>query len=308
VTVAEPTTARIEHVGADGTTTVLKDNLALQADEIVDGTFMSRRALVEFFEAQIEDARRSGVLFSLHLKATMMKVSDPIIFGHAVRTYFKPLFEKHGETFDRLGVDANQGFGDLVAKIATLPGDQRAAIEADIQAVYDRGPDLAMVDSDRGITNLHVPSDIIIDASMPVVVRDSGCMWNKDGNLQETKAVIPDRCYGGVYQVMLDSCRQHGKFDSKTMGSVPNVGLMAQKATARTTRPLRFPPTAPSAWSTPPGTCSLSTRSRRVTSGGPARSRTSRSATGSSSRSPAPGRPALRRSSGSTPIARTTRR
>jgi isocitrate dehydrogenase len=230
VTVAEPTTARIEHVGADGTTTVLKDNLALQADEIVDGTFMSRRALVEFFEAQIEDARRSGVLFSLHLKATMMKVSDPIIFGHAVRTYFKPLFEKHGETFDRLGVDANQGFGDLVAKIATLPGDQRAAIEADIQAVYDRGPDLAMVDSDRGITNLHVPSDIIIDASMPVVVRDSGCMWNKDGNLQETKAVIPDRCYGGVYQVMLDSCRQHGKFDSKTMGSVPNVGLMAQKA------------------------------------------------------------------------------
>jgi isocitrate dehydrogenase len=230
VTVAEPTTARIEHVGADGTTTVLKDNLALQADEIVDGTFMSRRALVEFFEAQIEDARRSGVLFSLHLKATMMKVSDPIIFGHAVRTYFKPLFEKHGETFDRLGVDANQGFGDLVAKIATLPGDQRAAIEADIQAVYDRGPDLAMVDSDRGITNLHVPSDIIIDASMPVVVRDSGCMWNKEGNLQETKAVIPDRCYGGVYQVMLDSCRQHGKFDSKTMGSVPNVGLMAQKA------------------------------------------------------------------------------
>ncbi|MHC4785460.1 MAG: NADP-dependent isocitrate dehydrogenase [Planctomycetota bacterium] len=230
VTVAAPTTARIEHVAADGSTTVLKDDLELQAGEVLDGTFMSRRALVEFFEAQIEDARRSGVLFSLHLKATMMKVSDPIIFGHCVRVFFKPLFEKYGDTFDRLGVDVNQGFGDLVAKIATLPDDQRAAIEADIQAVYDNRPDLAMVDSDRGITNLHVPSDIIIDASMPVVVRDSGCMWNKDGKLQECKAVIPDRCYGGVYQVLLDSCRQHGKFDTQTMGAVSNVGLMAQKA------------------------------------------------------------------------------
>ncbi len=230
LTVAEATTARIEHVGADGSVTVLKDDVALEAGEVIDGTFMSRRSLVEFLEAQVEDARRSGVLFSLHLKATMMKVSDPIIFGHAVRVYFKPLFERHGATFDRLGVDVSQGFGDLVAKIETLPSDQRAAIEADIQAVFDRGPDLAMVDSDRGITNLHVPSDIIIDASMPVVIRDSGCMWNKDGTLQATKAVIPDRCYAGVYQVMIDSCKQHGQFDPKTMGSVSNVGLMAQKA------------------------------------------------------------------------------
>ncbi len=230
LTVAEATTARIEHVGADGGVTVLKDDVALEAGEVIDGTFMSRRSLVEFLEAQVEDARRSGVLFSLHLKATMMKVSDPIIFGHAVRVYFKPLFERHGATFDRLGVDVSQGFGDLVAKIETLPSDQRAAIEADIQAVFDRGPDLAMVDSDRGITNLHVPSDIIIDASMPVVIRDSGCMWNKDGTLQATKAVIPDRCYAGVYQVMIDSCKQHGQFDPKTMGSVSNVGLMAQKA------------------------------------------------------------------------------
>jgi isocitrate dehydrogenase len=230
ITVADATTARIEYIAADGTVTVLKDNLKLLAGEIIDGTFMSRRALVEFIDAQIADARDSGVLFSLHLKATMMKISDPIIFGHAVRVYFKSLFEKHGATFEKLGVDVNNGFGDLVAKIATLPADKRAVIEADIQAVYDNGPDLAMVDSDRGITNLHVPSDIIIDASMPVVVRDSGGMWNKDGKLQDTKAVIPDRCYAGVYQVMIDSCREHGQFDPTTMGSVPNVGLMAQKA------------------------------------------------------------------------------
>ena len=230
VTVANATTARIEHVGADGGVTVLKDDVTLLAGEVIDGTFMSRRSLVEFLEAQVADARQQGVLFSLHLKATMMKVSDPIIFGHAVRVYFKGLFEKHGATFDELGVDVSHGFGDLIAKIATLPADQRTAIEADIQAVFDGGPDLAMVDSDRGITNLHVPSDIIIDASMPVVVRDSGSMWNKDGALQETKAVIPDRCYAGVYQVMIDSCKQHGQFDPRTMGSVSNVGLMALKA------------------------------------------------------------------------------
>jgi len=230
VTVADATTARIEHVAADGTVTVLIDELPLLAGEIIDGTFMSRRALVEFLDAQIADARDSGLLFSLHLKATMMKVSDPIIFGHAVRVYFKSLFDKHGATFEKLGVDVNNGFGDLVTRIAILPADKRAAIEADIQAVYDNGPLLAMVDSDRGITNLHVPSDIIIDASMPVVIRDSGGMWNKDGKLQDTKAVIPDRCYAGVYQVMIDSCRDHGQFDPTTMGSVPNVGLMAQKA------------------------------------------------------------------------------
>jgi len=228
--VADATTVRIEHVAADGAVTVLKDELALQAGEIMDATFMSRRALVAFIEREIADAQAKGVLFSLHLKATMMKVSDPIIFGHAVRVFFKSVFDKHGATLDRLGVDVNNGFGDLVAKIATLPEAERAAIEADIQAVYDNGPGLAMVDSDRGITNLHVPSDIIIDASMPVVIRDSGCMWNAEGKTQEVKAVIPDRCYAGVYQAVIDSCLTHGAFDPTTMGSVPNVGLMAKKA------------------------------------------------------------------------------
>jgi isocitrate dehydrogenase len=230
VTVPGDTTVRIEHVAADGTVTVLKDDLALLAGEVIDATFMSRRALVEFLEEQVAEARAEGILFSLHLKATMMKVSDPIIFGHAVRVFFRRVFEKHGATLERLGADANQGFGDVVARIATLPEAERAAIEADIQAVYDEGPGLAMVDSDRGITNLHVPSDIIIDASMPVVIRDSGCMWNAAGSTQECKAVIPDRCYGGVYQAVIDSCREHGAFDPTTIGSISNVGLMAQKA------------------------------------------------------------------------------
>ena len=230
LTMHAPDTLKIEFAGADGSTKVLKDGVKVDAGEIVDATFMSREALVSFLEREIEDARAKGVLFSLHLKATMMKVSDPILFGHAVRAYFKPVFAKHAATFEKLGVDADNGFGDVLAKIATLPEPERTAIEADIAAVYERGPGLAMVDSDRGITNLHVPSDVIIDASMPVVVRDGGRMWNAKGELQDAKATIPDRCYAGVYAAVVDFCKEHGAFDPRTMGSVPNVGLMAQKA------------------------------------------------------------------------------
>jgi isocitrate dehydrogenase len=195
LTITEPTDARIEFVGQDGKTTTLKEKLSLKAGEIIDATFMSVRALREFIEAQIEDAKKQGVLFSIHLKATMMKVSDPKIFGHAVSVYFKDVFEKHKATFQKLGVDPDNGLGDLYAKIKTLPDDQRAAIEADIKAVYAKRPAMAMVNSDKGITNLHVPSDIIIDASMPPVIRDSGKMWGPDGKLHDTKAVIPDGSY-----------------------------------------------------------------------------------------------------------------
>jgi isocitrate dehydrogenase len=230
VTLAGSTTARIEHVAADGSVTVLKAGLELEAGDILDGSFMSRRALVDFLRTQIDAAKSAGVLFSLHLKATMMKVSDPIIFGHAVRVFFEDLFAKHGATFERLGVDVNNGFGDLLAKLAELPEAERRAIEADIQAVYDHRPGLAMVDSRKGITNLHVPSDIIVDASMPPMIRDSGCMWNAAGELADCKAVIPDSSYAGVYQAMIEDCQQHGAFDPARMGSVPNVGLMARKA------------------------------------------------------------------------------
>jgi len=230
VTLSAPTTVRIELHAADGGVQVLKDNLSLLEGEVIDSSLMQKAALLEFLKGQVEDARSSGVLFSLHMKATMMKVSDPIIFGHGVRVYFQELFEKYGETLEALGVDPNNGFGDLVSKIAELPADERAAIEADIQAAYDNGPDLAMVNSDKGITNLHVPSDVIIDASMPAMIRTSGCMWNKDGNTQATKAVIPDSSYAGVYTAVFDFCKAHGAFDPTTMGSVPNVGLMAQKA------------------------------------------------------------------------------
>ncbi|MEZ4380424.1 MAG: NADP-dependent isocitrate dehydrogenase [Nannocystaceae bacterium] len=230
VTVAAATTVRIEHVGADGQVTVLKDNIKLLAGEIIDATAMSKAALVAFLAEQVKDAREQGVLFSLHMKATMMKVSDPIIFGHAVRAFFKPVFDEFGATFDALGVDVNNGFGDLVAKIQALPADKRAAIDAAIKAVYARGPALAMVDSDKGITNLHVPSDVIIDASMPAMIRSSGQMWNADGKTEDTKAVIPDSSYAGVYQAVIDDCKAHGAYDPRTMGSVSNVGLMAQKA------------------------------------------------------------------------------
>jgi len=230
LTLTEATDARIEFVGQDSKTTVLKPKLSLQAGEVIDATFMSRRALREFLEAQIEDAKKQGVLFSIHLKATMMKVSDPKIFGHAVSVFFKDVFDKHAAVFQKLGVDPDNGLGDLYAKIKTLPDDQRRAIEADIQAVYKKRPAMAMVNSDKGITNLHVPSDVIIDASMPPVIRDSGKMWGPDGKLHDTKAVIPDSSYAPVYHEVVEFCKKHGAFDPRTMGSIPNVGLMAQAA------------------------------------------------------------------------------
>ena len=230
ITLPTATTAKIEHVSSDGTVTVLKQSLPLQAGEILDATFMSKRALIDFFREQVQDAKDRGVLFSLHMKATMMKVSDPIIFGHCVRVFFENVFAKHGAVLDELGVDVNNGFGDVLAKIAELPEQERATIEADIQAAYDDGPSIAMVNSDLGITNLHVPSDIIIDASMPPMIRDSGGMWNAEGELQDCKAVIPDSSYAGIYDAIVRDCQQHGQLDPSTMGSVANVGLMAQKA------------------------------------------------------------------------------
>jgi isocitrate dehydrogenase len=230
VTIPAATTAKIEFVGADGKVTVLKEKIALQAGEILDATFMSVKALRKFLEEQIEDAKKKGVLFSLHMKATMMKVSDPKIFGHAVTVFYKDVFDKHGETLKKLGVDPDNGIGDLYAKIKSLPEDQRKAIEADIQEVYKKRPPMAMVNSDKGITNLHVPSDVIIDASMPPVIRDSGKMWNPEGKLQDVKCVIPDASYAPVYHEVVEFCKKHGAFDPRTMGSVPNVGLMAQAA------------------------------------------------------------------------------
>ncbi len=230
VTLEEDTTLRIEHVTEDGSVNILKGNLAGIEGEIIDGTFLSKSALLKFLAHQLEDARTTGVLFSLHMKATMMKVSDPIIFGHAVRLFFREVFTKHGALLDDIGVDVSNGFGDLIDKLGELTESQRTAIEADIAAVYERGPALAMVNSDKGITNLHVPSDIIIDASMPAMLRTSGCMWNAEGKLQDTKAVIPDSSYAGIYQAVIDDCIAHGALDPVTMGSVSNVGLMAQKA------------------------------------------------------------------------------
>jgi isocitrate dehydrogenase len=230
MTTTAATDARIEFVGQDGKTTVLKPKVTLQANEIIDATFMSKRALRQFLEEQIEDAKKQGVLFSIHMKATMMKVSDPKIFGHAVTVYYKDVFEKHGEMLKKLGVDPDNGIGDLYTKIKALPDDQRKAIEADVQAVYQKRPPMAMVNSDKGITNLHVPSDIIIDASMPPVIRDSGKMWGPDGKAYDAKCVIPDSSYAPVYQEVVSFCKKHGALDPKTMGSVPNVGLMAQAA------------------------------------------------------------------------------
>ena len=227
VTVPAATTVRIEHVGKDGTTTVLKDGLALVEGEIIDGTFMSKNALVAFLREQVGDAKTLGILFSLHMKATMMKVSDPIIFGHAGRVFFADVFEKHGVTFEELGANPNNGFGDIVARIEGLPADKQAEIRADIQAAYENGPGLAMVNSDKGITNLHVPSDVIIDASMPAMIRTSGQMWNADGDTEDTNAVIPDSSYAAVYQEVIEFCQKNGAFDPTPMGRVSNVGLMA---------------------------------------------------------------------------------
>jgi len=229
-TVPAATSVTIQHTGSDGTVSVLKDNIALQAGEVIDAACMSAQALREFLEAEIQDANEQDVLMSLHMKATMMKVSDPIIFGHAVKVYYRDVFEKYSEQFAELGVDANNGIGDVYAKIQSLTDEERTAIEADLQAVYSTRPDMAMVDSDRGITNLHVPSDIIIDASMPAALRSSGQMWGPDGQLHDMKAIIPDRSYAGIYQQVIDYCKQNGAFNPSTMGSVPNVGLMAQKA------------------------------------------------------------------------------
>ena len=230
VTIEKACNYSIELTESDSNSRTLKASAPLQAGEVIDAAVMSRKALRAFYAAQIEDANSSGILLSLHLKATMMKVSDPIMFGHAVTVYFADVFDKHAAPFAELGVDASNGLGDVYAKISTLPDAQRLEIEADIQAVYEAHPDLAMVDSDRGITNLHVPSDVIIDASMPAAIRSSGKMWGADGKLHDAKFMIPDRCYAGVYQETINFCREHGAFDPTTMGNVANVGLMAQKA------------------------------------------------------------------------------
>jgi isocitrate dehydrogenase len=228
VTVQVPTSAKIEFLGADGSTSTLRSGITLQAGEVIDSSTMSMNQLKTFIAREIEDAKDQGVLFSLHMKATMMKISDPIIFGAVVDVFYKEIFEKYADLFDELGVDTRNGLGDVYARIKGHP--KQAEIEADIQDLYKNRPDLAMVNSDKGITNLHVPSDIIIDASMPAMIRTSGQMWNTAGKLQDAKAVIPDRSYAGVYQATIDFCRTHGAFDPSTMGSVPNVGLMAQKA------------------------------------------------------------------------------
>ena len=221
---------RIEHVGKDGTVTVLKESVPVSEGEIVDGAVMRRRALDAFLAEQIDDAREQGVLFSLHLKATMMKVSDPIIFGHAVRAFFADVFKEHGDALVNVGASPNNGLASILSALEDLPEDEREPIEAAIKATYERGPDLAMVDSDRGITNLHVPSDVIVDASMPAMIRTSGQMWNADGDQQDAKAVIPDSSYAALYAETIAFCREHGAFDPATMGTTPNVGLMAQKA------------------------------------------------------------------------------
>ena len=229
-TVAAPTNARIELAGSDGKVTVLKPKIPLLAGEIIDASVMSRKALRAFFAGQIDAAKKDGILFSLHVKTTMMKISDPILFGHCLSVFFADVFEKHGATLTRLGVDPDNGVADMLTRVETLPDAEKAAIKADIEATYAKRPGLAMVNSDRGITNLHVPSDVIVDASMPAMIRESGRMWGADGKLHDVIAAIPDRCYATLFQAVIDDCKAHGAFDPKTMGSVPNVGLMAQQA------------------------------------------------------------------------------
>ena len=230
LTLNDETSISISHTDSHGNTTVLKESFKILKGEIIDASVMNKKALVSFLNEQVADAKDKGVLFSLHMKATMMKVSDPIIFGHAVKIFFKDVFTKHAETLDNLGVNVNSGFGNLLERIQELPEDTRKAIETDIEAAYKNGPGVAMVNSDKGITNLHVPSDVIIDASMPAMIRTSGQMWNTEGKLQDTKAVIPDSSYAGIYAATINFCKEHGAFDPTTMGTVPNVGLMAQKA------------------------------------------------------------------------------
>jgi len=230
VTVDQAGDVKIQLVSPSGDITVLKETTSLLEGEVIDATVMSKKALITFLEEQIADAKKQDVLFSLHMKATMMKVSDPIIFGHAVEVFFKDVFEKHAETLEEIGVEVNNGFGDLINKLKKLPEAKQSEIKADIDACYTKGPKLAMVNSDEGITNLHVPSDVIIDASMPAMIRNSGQMWDTEGKTQDTKAVIPDSSYAGIYQETIEFCKEHGAFDPTTMGTVPNVGLMAQKA------------------------------------------------------------------------------
>lgn len=230
LTIDKATSVSIQHIADSGETRVLKKDLALLDGEIIDATVMSKKALLSFLEAEINDATESGILLSLHMKATMMKVSDPIIFGHVVKTYFKEVFDKHQETFDAIGVDVNSGLGNLLNNLEELTLEKKTEILKDIDVVFKKRADIAMVNSDKGITNLHVPSDVIIDASMPAMIRTSGKMWNKEGKLQDTKAIIPDSSYAGIYTATIDFCKKHGAFDPTTMGTVPNVGLMAQKA------------------------------------------------------------------------------
>ena len=230
VTVKEATSIKIVHIDKDGNTTILKDKFSLLVGEIIDATVMNKKSLISFLKEQVKDAKEQGVLLSLHMKATMMKVSDPIIFGHVVKVYFEDVFTKYEDILEEIDVDAHNGFGDLITNLEKLPNDKRSEIEKEIEKALEKGPDLAMVNSDKGITNLHVPSDIIIDASMPAMIRSSGKMWNKHGKLQDTKAVIPDSSYAGIYAATIDFCKEHGAFDPRTMGTVPNVGLMAKKA------------------------------------------------------------------------------
>jgi isocitrate dehydrogenase len=230
ITIEKATNVSIVHTDNHGNKTILKDAISLLDEEIIDATTMSKKALISFLEAEVADAKENGTLFSLHMKATMMKVSDPIIFGHAVKVFFKDIFNKYDDVLQTIGVTINNGFGNLLSSLAELPQETRKEIEADIATVFKNNPDLAMVNSAKGITNLHVPSDVIIDASMPAMIRTSGKMWNKKGELQDTKAVIPDSSYAGIYKTTIDFCKKHGAFDPTTMGTVPNVGLMAQKA------------------------------------------------------------------------------
>ena len=230
VTVSNDTTVKIEHIASSGETTILKAQTPLLAGEIIDATVMRKKALLKFIEEQIADAKAKGVLFSVHLKATMMKVSDPILFGHIVKVFFKDVFEKHGALLEQVGANPNNGFGDIISKVENLPAEDRNVVLETINTCFENGPAVAMVNSDKGITNLHVPSDVIIDASMPAMIRTSGQMWNAEGKQQDTKALIPDSSYAGIYQATIDFCKENGALDPTTMGTVPNVGLMAQKA------------------------------------------------------------------------------
>jgi len=295
---------KITFTGADGSSKVLKEGLALEKDELISGSFISASSLRNYFEESFQECADKNLLLSMHLKATMMKISDPIIFGHAVEVFYKDVFAKHGATFEKLGVNVNNGLGDVYEKIESLDAGLKAEIEADLMACYKTStrPAVSMVDSRAGITNFHVPSDVIIDASMPNVVRDGGKMWNVDDELEETMALVPDRCYAGIYREALDYCRKHGQFDVATMGNVANVGLMAKmpKSTAPTTRPSRWnlPALYPSL--TPPAPKSSPTPLARAMSGACPRPRTTPSKTGSSSLLTAPALPATPPSSGST--------